>query len=174
MKRFAEMAAWIASILHGHIAHTMSVAPGTEASSPYTEAISGERTLIEFLELELLEADRRGDWKAISGCLAPDFLEVAGDGRYYTEEEIRRHFPETRVSDYAVTDVEYRPLGPNAALLAYHLDLHATCRGTPLLVGFLVSTVWRKDRGRWMVVFHQGTPVTHAGGAHQHAETRAV
>ncbi len=58
--RLAEMAARIASILHGHIAHTMSVAPGTEASSAYTEAISGERTLIEFLELELLEADRSG------------------------------------------------------------------------------------------------------------------
>ncbi len=133
--------------------------------------ISGQeqRDLIESYERKLLAADKKHDWDAIARRLAPDFLEIAGDGHFYNKEQVAKYFPEMRVTDYTISDVEFRSLGPAAALIAYHLDVQAAFQGKSLPGSFLVSTVWAKQHGEWMVVFHQGTPIPKQSPASQPA-----
>jgi glyoxylase I family protein len=118
-----------------------------------------EREMIEFYEREMLEADKKGDWDAIARRMADDFLEISGNGGYYTKAEIAKLFPESRVTDYKISEIEFRPLGAEAALLAYRLDLQATFQGKALPGAFRISSVWQKRAGEWKVVFHQGTPI---------------
>lgn len=124
-----------------------------------------QRKLIESYEREMLEADKQGNWDAIARRMADDFLEIAGNGRYFNKQQIAKLFHESRVDDYKMSEVDFRALGPDAALLAYRLDVQAMFQGKPLPAAFLISSVWQKRDGAWKVVFHQGTPIPAEGAA---------
>ncbi len=124
-----------------------------------------ERKLIESLEREMLEADKRGDWETISRYMADDFLEIAGNGKYFNKPQIAKLFPESRVVEYKMSEFDFRALAPNVALLTYRLDVQASFQGKSLPAAFLISSVWQEQGGDWKVVFHQGTPIPAEGAA---------
>jgi hypothetical protein len=140
---------------------------GKTLSAQDAKASPSQRQLIEFYERELLKADKARNWDAVARRLADDFVEVAGDGNYYRKEQIAKLFPESKVTGYKISEIEFRSLGATAAMLAYRLDLQATFRGTPLPPAIRVSTVWRKQAGAWKVVFHQGTAIAGEGAPKQ-------
>ncbi len=124
-----------------------------------------QRQVIESLERKMLEADKSGDWDVISRHMADDFLEIAGNGSYFNKEQIAKLFPESRVDHYKMSEIAFRALGPNVALLTYRLDVQASFQGKSLPAAFLISSVWQEQGGDWKVVFHQGTPIPAEGAA---------
>ena len=130
------------------------------------EARPGEQQILAY-EKSLLEAEKRHDWEALAKRLAPEFVEIAGDGNVYTKADVEKYFPEVKLIKYELSDIQFRPLGTRAALLLYKLDANFTFQGKPGPAHMRVSTVWVQDlkSGQWLVMFHQATLVPQLAGS---------
>jgi hypothetical protein len=117
------------------------------------------RQRIELYERELIESERKHDWDAIARRLAPDFLEIAGDGKAYNKEQVAAYFPDVRLHSYTISEMEVRILDVNAAIVAYKIEVDASFKGRPVPGAVRVSSVWARQRGAWMMKFHQATPI---------------
>ncbi len=122
-------------------------------------AAPDQRRLIEFYEHELAESEKEHNWEAIARRLAPDFLEIAADGRVYNAQQVAEYFPQIQLHSFKLSEKEFRSLGPNAALVAYRSDVDASFKGQRLPGAFRISSVWVRRNGIWLLKFHQVTPV---------------
>lgn len=118
-----------------------------------------QRQLIEFYERELAESEKKSNWEAIARRLALDFLEISADGKAYNKQQVAAYFPDVKVHSYKLSEMEFRSLAANAALLAYRSDVDASFKGKRLAGSFRVSSVWVRHDGAWLLKFHQVTPV---------------
>lgn len=103
------------------------------------------------LEEALWVTKTRGDLSWVDSVLAPDFTEHGQSGRVYDREGIL----ELEISDIdcalPLPDLEVRVIGVDTALVTY----------TSVVSGQRAnrSSIWRHVEGRWILQFHQGTPV---------------
>ena len=105
------------------------------------------------LEEALLRPAARYSVTELERLLTEDFHEFGASGTVYDRaslidllmQESRTPFTPVEVSDFVA-----RKLGDDAALVTYR-----TKRGD---VVRLRSSVWRRERGSWRMMFHQGTP----------------
>lgn len=110
------------------------------------------------LELALLTPEVRGDRSRLEELLHPDFVEVGASGRRWTRSEMIDALVATSLDpsrgasahDVTVSDMTSRALNDDTVLVTY-----TSRRGTAVAHR---SSVWIHHRGRWVVVFHQGTP----------------
>jgi len=118
-------------------------------------------------EKSLLEAEKRHDWPTIAQRLAPEFVEIAGDGNAYTKADVEKYFPEVKLIEYELSDIQFLALGATAALLMYKADVNFTFQGKPGPAHMRVSTAWVQDptSGQWLVMFHQATLVPQPAGS---------
>jgi len=140
----------------------LTAAARAQAAKPHADASAQgkpqQRQLIEFYERALAESEKRGNWEAIARRLAPDFLEIAADGNAYNAQQVAAYFPTVKLHSFKLSEMEFRSLGPNAALVAYRSDVDASFKGRRLPGAFRVSSVWVRQRGVWRLKFHQATP----------------
>lgn len=99
-------------------------------------------------ELLLLEPGVRNDPARLLALLHPDFREHGASGRVWDRATVAAA---TRGTDQPVRadDVAARRLGPDAVLLTYRSDAGGRRA--------LRSSVWVREAGVWLVLFHQGT-----------------
>jgi len=102
------------------------------------------------LELLLLEPTVRKDPERLVTFLHPQFREYGASGRTWDRQSIPQAMGGTD-DPIAATDVAARRLGPDAVLVTYRSD--AAGRRA------LRSSIWVRDAGRWLLLFHQGTMV---------------
>ena len=112
------------------------------------EAIAAE---LQALEEELLLPDVRKSTR-LTELLADEFIEFGSSGRVYTKADLvavlQAETPVTQTtSDFRVTAP-----APDVALLTYRIRSDSQ---PP--VHTLRSSLWVRARGRWKMVFHQGT-----------------
>jgi hypothetical protein len=117
------------------------------------------RKLLEFYEREMIEAEHKHNWEAIARRLAPDFLEIAGDGKVYNKEQVAAYFPDVRLNKYTISEMEVRVVDANAGIVAYKIEVDATFKGQPIPGAARVSSVWARQNGAWLMKFHQATPI---------------
>lgn len=129
------------------------------ASEPGGKTAPDRRKLIEFYEREMIEAERKHNWEAIARRLAPDFLEVAGDGKAYSKEQVAAYFPDVRLNKYTISEMEVRMVAANVGVLTYKVEVDATFQGQPIPGAARVSSVWVRQKGAWLMKFHQSTPI---------------
>ena len=103
------------------------------------------------LEELLLDPDIRKSTR-LADLLAEEFIEFGSSGRVYTKDDLvallQAETPVTQTtSDFRVTS-----LAPDVALLTYRIHRHSQ----PAM-HTLRSSVWRRTRGQWQMVFHPGT-----------------
>lgn len=90
--------------------------------------------------------------------VAPDFWEVGASGRRYGRDfslkllATRAREPSTE--EWSCTGYHVQEITPGSYLLTY--TLHQPGRVTRR------CTIWRKSAGKWLAVYHQGTPVPEA------------
>ena len=106
---------------------------------------------LRVLEESLLRPDVRKS-PTLVDLLADEFIEFGSSGRIYTKAELVATLQAESSASQTVSDFRVTQLGPDAALLTYRIHLH---REPP--VHTLRSSVWQRCRGRWQMVFHQGT-----------------
>jgi len=87
---------------------------------------------------------------------ADDFWEIGASGRRYSREfvldTLEKRFAEPHNDVWKTSNFQCRKLGENTFLLTYTL-LQNRARLTRR------STIWRRTREGWVILFHQGTIV---------------
>ncbi len=110
------------------------------------------------LEVSLWVAETRGDRSYMETILAGDFIEFGRSGRRYTREETLA-VPVGNAIDIVLPlpDFAVRMITDDVALVTYRSEIRS---GEVAEIGNRAS-LWRCDSaGRWLLVFHQGTPTT--------------
>jgi hypothetical protein len=103
------------------------------------------------LEESLLRPEVRKSAQLVA-LLAVDFVEFGSSGEVYSRADLVGLLQAESPSVQTTSDFRLARLGPDAALLTYRIHRH----GEPP-VHTLRSSIWRRERGAWRMVFHQGT-----------------
>lgn len=111
---------------------------------------------IQALEEALHRPGTRRSRTAIEALLAEDFVEFGASGAVYDRDDIIDLLVhgggETR--EVSSTDFALKPISGDAVLLTY--ESHEMRNdGTERTA--LRSSIWRRQDGRWQMLFHQGT-----------------
>jgi hypothetical protein len=114
------------------------------------------------LEEQLLDPEVRRSTERISALLAEDFVEFSSAGVAYDRERILEVLRDEAMLDDAVlrsiVRFEVLALAPDVVLTRYRL----VRRRSPgeATSHSLRSSVWRRTRAGWRMIFHQGTFVS--------------
>jgi hypothetical protein len=109
------------------------------------------------LELELHQAETRGNPTRVAELLHPGFQEIGRSGRRYNLPDVlvlfssESEYPQVVADDAAITRVAER-----VALLTYR-SAHVSPSGE-LERHTLRSSLWIRTTDGWQMRFHQGTP----------------
>jgi hypothetical protein len=122
---------------------------GTRDASP------GLLAHLRGLEEDLLRLEIRRSPAELEARLAPDFAEIGRSGRGYDRAALIAALAHEEPAAIVISDFGVRVLAPEVALATYH-SRATGADGRPVLS--LRSSIWRRDAGRWLLVFHQGTP----------------
>ncbi|SRR6266849_2139764 len=112
-----------------------------------SDVVANEKMLWDFL--------RAGQYDAFAAMLAPDSIEVEANGVFDKAGTVKGvegfDFSKSTVGEFKSLNID-----SDAALVTYFLTTpgakHVEERHT---------TIWAMRSGKWMAVFHHGTPVTH-------------
>jgi len=137
-------------------AYTLS-AQEKEKPAPPPSSLAGAPIIA--LERQMVEAEKAHDLKFIDSTLAPDFLEIAGDGRLYTKPEIMEVVKDVQIDDYALDNFHVSMLGDDIAIVSYEVSVRASYKGQSFPARNHLSSTWRRQKRRWQMVFHTSTPV---------------
>jgi hypothetical protein len=117
-------------------------------ASPATEA------RLRHLEEQLLLPEVRQSTKRVSALLADDFVEFGSSGRVFGKNQILALLRNETPVKRSLSRFESIALSENIVLVRYR----ATRRiGRGRSVRSLRSSIWRRTKGQWRMVFHQGT-----------------
>lgn len=112
-------------------------------------------------EQKLGQAEENGNTQVFQQLLAPDFRQVLFNGLNVTRDQVLKEMKYIDVKQYDISNVQYRALGSDAALLTYDLDIHASAPGMSLPPRQYESSIWQRRDGQWLLVYHQSTPSRH-------------
>jgi hypothetical protein len=100
-------------------------------------------------ELALLDPAVRRDPERVRALLHPEFTEYGASGRIWDRSSIAE--VSSGIDEpITATEMAGRSLGPDAVLLTYRSS--TTGRRA------LRSSIWVREAGEWLLLFHQGTP----------------
>lgn len=115
--------------------------------------------LVTFYERQVIESEKKHNWEAIFRRLAPDFVELSPDGRFFTREQAEEVFRKVQLLSYRLADVQVRVLSPTSAFIGYRISVDATFEGRPSPGTYLAGSTWAKVNGAWLMKTHQVTVV---------------
>ncbi|HSK80578.1 MAG TPA: DUF4440 domain-containing protein [Thermoanaerobaculia bacterium] len=108
------------------------------------------------LEETHLHPETRSSPEALGALLAEDFIELGSSGRVYDRKAVLEALSGGDPFRWTIEDFAVRLLAPGVALTTYRLSVGSV--GTDVRTT-LRSSVWVQRGGRWVMIFHQGTPV---------------
>jgi hypothetical protein len=88
----------------------------------------------------------------LTELLADEFIEFGSSGRIYSKSDLVAVLQAESPVAQTTSDFKVTSLAPDVALLTYKSRRHSQ---PP--VQTLRSSVWRRAKGRWQMVFHQAT-----------------
>lgn len=100
---------------------------------------------IRGVEQQLLLAEVRASAEALDRLVSDQFVEFGNSGREYTKPDVIAQMLAAPIVNVDVTDFRVLAVSEDVALATYR---------TP---ASLRSSIWRREGGRWRIVFHQGT-----------------
>jgi hypothetical protein len=112
-----------------------------------------EAGALRLLEEELLDPDVRKSSERVDRLLADDFMEIGSSGTVHDKRgiiEALQREAEGPALRATLSDFAARWLAPGVALVTYRTRRAEQSR--------LRSSIWKQTQGRWLMVFHQGTP----------------
>lgn len=112
-----------------------------------------DREGLRRLEDSLWRPETRFDRDYMERILAADFVEFGRSGRVYSRDDILE-LP-SRAIDARLRDFAVQAIGRDVALVTY---VSAVSRDDGTIELGNRSSIWTRDRDRWQLRFHQGTP----------------
>ena len=123
------------------------------------EAASAEDLHALLLKLEgaLHQREVRASAAQLEELLDDDFRELGVSGTEWTRPAIIEALRDETFSERTISDFRVQRMAPDIALATYRAH-RAAIPGRPE-ADSLRSSLWRLRRGRWRMIFHQGTPL---------------
>ena len=105
------------------------------------------------LEIKVMTAagERRAD--DIRDLVADDFFEIGSSGRTYTKSEVLAAIETAPLRKFTLEDFKLVASGAGWALVSYRAGEKSDQSSS----NSWRSTLWVKRKGKWQIVFHQGT-----------------
>jgi hypothetical protein len=123
--------------------------------------MDGERSFqqeLHKLEVRLLQPEIRRSRADLEELLADDFVEIGSSGRKCDRQSIIKALAQELEIRIEMFDFQAVLLSSDVALATYRAEF-AACEGKPAKRS-LRSSIWRFRKGRWQMIFHQGTPIS--------------
>ena len=112
------------------------------------------------LEESHLRHEVRASPDAMKSLLADDFVELGSSGRVFDRATVLASLATQAGFQSRIEQFSVRLLAPGVALTTYRLSTWSQSEEHSRVT--LRSSVWTHRVGRWVMVFHQGTPVPSA------------
>lgn len=112
-------------------------------------------TLINNLEIELLQPDARSSVERLNELLADDFFELGASGKRYSRQEAVNTLPNVAGAKYTMHDFEAREISPETVLATYRVEKEVIGSGEKSWS--VRSSLWQNRNGLWQIIFHHGT-----------------
>ena len=110
---------------------------------------------LKYLEKLLLKPSVRKSIPALSEILSDDYIEFGSSGNAYTKKVIIKTLQEETVQKIYLSKFKIKELGKNYFLVTYR----AAKEENGEKFYSLRSSIWRKKKKKFEMIFHQGTKV---------------
>ena len=112
------------------------------------------------LETRALEAWKSKDAKVWDSLLADNFVGFGSSGRL-NKALAKNEFLQQNcdIKSYALSNMQFKPLESDAALLTYKVTTDGSCDGHRLPNAAWAASVYVRDGHKWKAVFHAASPV---------------
>ncbi|MHC4877785.1 MAG: GNAT family N-acetyltransferase [Planctomycetota bacterium] len=118
-----------------------------------------DRLLSEILRCEhqVWQAVIEKDGEKLADLFTDEYVEITLSGQRVIKSDVVTESPQIdQIEAYSIGSEEIRSLGPDAALLSYHLTLDGTCRGIPIVPRDRWATsIWKHRQIGWRCSFFQ-------------------
>jgi hypothetical protein len=108
------------------------------------------------LEESHLRPEVRSSPESLRALLAEEFVEFGSSGRVLDRDAVIASASTQSAFHSRIDDFSARALAPGVALTTYRLSARSASEDGARVT--LRSSVWVERDGRWVMVFHQGTP----------------
>ncbi|MHA7813858.1 MAG: nuclear transport factor 2 family protein [Phycisphaerales bacterium] len=114
------------------------------------------------LEQSHLKPEIRSSRIQLDHLLHPEYIEIGASGTTYTKAQVLDTLPEHDQPEYEILKFHGKPIDPPTP---YSYFTHTTYTLQEIYPDgssrrTLRSSIWAQDQGKWLLKFHQGTPIT--------------
>jgi hypothetical protein len=109
------------------------------------------------LEKLLQQPEIRHSSQKLAQLLADDFMEFGSSGWICNKQQIIEELSSESTVRIAMSDFRVTPLAADIVLATYEAAIRGQSKKSARRS--LRSSIWKKKKGRWQMIFHQGTPV---------------
>lgn len=115
------------------------------------------------LERRVWQAVMKNDGAALAELFSADYVEITLEGKRVLQKDVVNESPQVdNILSYSIAQERVIPLGPDRALLSYHLTLAGQCRGVEISpVDRWVTSIWAQQDGHWKCSFFQQSHFEH-------------
>jgi hypothetical protein len=137
----------------------MRAGPAKASSAGSSKALNA--TILS-LDDQLSDIYKRGDWSALRGLVAPDYLGSWGNFLTADLSRLQREFPKVRLKSFHRELAVVKSLSPGVVLLNENGRMEETYDGQDVSGRYRFTTVWVHRQGRWRLLFEQEVPLPQA------------
>jgi len=110
------------------------------------------------LETKLLESEVRRESGILEDLIDDTFLEFGASGRIFKKDDVVSRLPTEEPPEFYPQDFQVNELSQDIVQVTYKLK---TVSHTPKELSYsLRSSIWKKAKNGWKMIFHQGTKTT--------------
>jgi hypothetical protein len=144
-------------------AGTLAATAQDQGRRPSPEALDSQ-TLIE-LERGNWDAVKHKDAAFLKRMWAPDYFDFGSDGRVTGPESLNMGSMASgsQLLEFSWTDFQLKFISPDVALVTYRGKYRGTIDGKADAGEAYYSSLYRKQHGRWLMVFTQDSNLKCAG-----------
>lgn len=108
---------------------------------------------IKELEKALANPEIRKSISELSNLLADDFIEFGSSGRVYNKKQTIKALRKIESSKISLINFKFKQINKQCILVTYK----SVVTDERQKKHSLRSSLWKKENGKWKIVFHQGT-----------------
>ena len=108
------------------------------------------------LETVLQKPDVRKSVEKLDELISDDFREITSSGTVTNKQDCFVNLPAAPEIEFVMTDFSIRELAPD--LVQTFFKTEKTVVGTDKVGYSMRNSIWKKENGKWKMIFHQGTP----------------
>jgi uncharacterized protein (TIGR02246 family) len=105
------------------------------------------------------EAFDKGDRETLRGLMTEDHVSIMTYAHSSNAGELMKSLSDYNFSQYKINDQRVKFLTQEVALASHHATIKGTYKGKEVPSPVHVTTVWLKQRGKWLQAFYQETPL---------------